>query len=256
MGPLDLEVWSNHFEYHALRPSDAARDTSDCLKPDEWRLIANSIATVQLGEQVAGPELLGATERFARTKRIAHLARIIELLIHEELRHVSLLHAFMRSHWIPTKRSGWSYPLSGYVRGLAGLHWQVSMLISAELAGIVYYRALESVTDCQRLRLLCRVIVSDKLAHVGFESELLATLRADRPASLQALMRLAHRTFLMSAAGVVWWTHRPVLRRAGHGARSFVRSCLAQYEFYMEPIREPTAVTAAGGRAARSFSPN
>jgi hypothetical protein len=254
MDPGDLEVWSNHFEYHALRPSVVAQDTPDSLKPGELRLIAKSIATVQLGEQAAGPELLRAAERFAQTKRIAHLARITELLIHEELRHGSLLHVFMRNHWIPTKRSGWSYPRFGYIRGLAGLHWQVSMLISAELAGIVYYRALESVTDCQRLRLLCRVIVSDKLAHVGFESELLATLRADRAASLQALTRLAHRIFFTSAAVVVWWTHRPVLRRAGHSARSFLRACLAQYEFYMEPTRVPAVITAAGGRAGWSLS--
>ena len=242
MGPADLEVWSNHFEYHALRPSDVAQDASDCLSRDEFRLIANSIATVQLGEQAAGPELLRATERFAETKRVAHLARIIELLIHEELRHGSLLHVFMRHHWIPMKRSGWSYRLSGYIRGLTGLHWQLCMLISAELMGIVYYRALESVTDCERLRLLCRVIVSDKLAHVGFESQLLATLRADYPASLQPIIRSAHLAFFTGAAAVVWWTHRSVLLRAGHGARSFLRSCLAQYAFYMEPNRLPVAV--------------
>jgi len=245
MGPVDLEVWSNHFEYHALRPSDVAQDTSDSLTPEELRLIANSLGTVQLGEQAAGPELLRATERFAQTNGIAHLARIIELLIHEELRHASLLHIFMRDHWIPMKRSGWSYPLSGYLRGLAGLHWQLSMLISAELTGIVYYRALESVTDCQRLRLLCRGVVSDKLAHVGFESELLAMLRADRPASLQALVRSVHRAFFTSAAVIVWWTHRPLLHRAGHSARSFVRSCLAQYEFYMEPARVSVAITSS-----------
>ena len=245
MGPVDLEVWSNHFEYHALRPSDVAQGVSDCLTSDELRLIANSIATVQRGEQAAGPELLLATERFAQTQRIAHLARIIELLIHEELRHGSLLHVFMRNHWMPMKRSGWSYPLSGYLRGLAGLHWQLSMLVSAELTGIVYYRALESATDCQRLRLLCRIIVSDKLAHVGFESELLAAQRADRSASLQAFMRSAHRAFFTCAAVVVWWTHRPVLARAGHSARSFLRSCLAQYEFYMEPTRVSVAITSS-----------
>lgn len=245
MGPGDLEVWSNHFEYHALRPGDVAQDTHDCLKPEELRLIASSIASVQLGERSAGPELLRAAERFAQAKRIAHLVRIIELLIHEELRHGSLLHAFMRNHWIPMKRSGWTYPLSGYIRGLAGLQGQLSMLVSAELAGLVYYRALETVTDCQRLRFLCRVVVSDKLAHVGFESELLAALRADWPASLRALMRLTHRAFFTVVAVVVWWSHRPVLHRAGHGVRSFLRACLAQYEFYMEPTRAPVAVTSS-----------
>ena len=48
-------------------------------------------------------------------------------------------------------------------------------------------------------------------------------------------MRLAHRTFIAGAAAVVWLTHRAVLRRAGYNLRSFLRSCLAQYAFYLEP---------------------
>jgi hypothetical protein len=100
----------------------------------------------------------------------------------------------------------------------------------------VYYRALEAGTDCQRLRLLCRTFVSDELAHVGFESQLLLWLRAGRPAPLQTLMRSAHRGFLMGTAGVVWLTHRSVLRQAGYGARSFLRVCLSQYAFHLEPV--------------------
>ena len=34
------------------------------------------------------------------------------------------------------------------------------------------------VTDCVRLRALCRIIVSDELAHVGFESQLLLSMQA------------------------------------------------------------------------------
>ena len=52
---------------------------------------------------------------------------------------------------------------------------------------------------------------------------------------LRALMRLAHRTFFLATAAVVWLTHRPVLRCAGYDAASFLRSCLAQYAFYLEP---------------------
>jgi hypothetical protein len=242
MGPGDLEVWSNHFEYHAQRPSDVPQGISDCLTRNELELITGSIASVQLSGQAAGPDLLDATERFAQTKRIPHLARVMELLIHEELRHASLLCAFMRDHWVPLKRSGWAYPLLGYIRRSAGLHWQLSSLFSAELVGIVYFRSLESVTDCQRLRLLCRVIVSDKLAHVGFESELLAMLRAGRAAPLYFFTRPAHRIFFVCTALMVWLVHRRVLHRAGHNARSFLHRCLAQYDFYRGPTQVRTSV--------------
>jgi hypothetical protein len=235
MGAGDLEIWLNHFEHHALHPRCAARGLSDVLRADERELIASSIATFQLGERSEGRTLLRAAECFGREKQVPHLLRIVELLIREEQRHASLLRAFMQDHRMPLKKSDWTDRIFRLVRRLAGLRLHVSVLVCAELIGNVYYRALESVTDCERLQVLCRTIVSDELAHVGLESQLLFTLRAKRAPWLRALMRPAHRMFFASTAAVVWLTHRSVLRKAGHNGRSFLHSCQAQYKFYLEP---------------------
>jgi hypothetical protein len=235
MGAGEFEIWLNHFEHHARHPRCVARGLSDVLRRDERELIASSIATFQLGEQSEGRTLLRTAECFAREKQVPPLLRIIELLIREEQRHASLLRAFMQDHRMPLKRTDWTDRSFRFVRRLAGLQLYVSVLICAELIGNVYYRALESVTDCERLQVLCRTIVSDELAHVGFESQLLFTLRAGRAPRVRALMRTAHRLFFASGAAVVWLTHRSVLRRAGHSGRSFLRSCQAQYKFYLEP---------------------
>jgi hypothetical protein len=234
MGAGDFEIWLNHFEHHALHRCCVPHGLSDILRPDERELIASSIATFQLGEQSEGRTLLRAAERFA-AGQVPHLLRIIELLIREEQRHAALLRVFMQDHQMPLKRTDWTDRIFRLVRRLAGLQLYVSVLICAELIGNVYYRALESVTDCERLQVLCRSIVADELAHVGFESQLLFTLRAERAARLRALTRPAHRIFFASTAAVVWLTHRSVLRRAGHSGRSFLRSCQAQYIFYLEP---------------------
>jgi hypothetical protein len=239
----DLEIWLNHFEHHALHPRRVPDGLRDVLRPDELRVIAASIATFQLGEQSEGRGLLRAAERFAHAQQIPSLARIIELLILEEHRHASLLRAFMQDHGMPLKRTDWTDRVFRHIRRLAGLQQYLTVLISAELIGNVYYRALESVTDCERLQVLCRTIVSDELAHVGFESQLLFTLRAGRAGPLRALMRSAHRIFFVSTATVVWLTHRSVLRRAGHSAGSFLRSCVAQYVFYLAPAGVRVAVT-------------
>jgi len=248
MSPLDLEIWLNHFKHHALHPTRIPQGLSDVMRTDERKLIATSIATFQLGEQSDGRTLLRAAERFARVRDLPCLVRVIELLIREEQRHALLLRAFMQDHGIALKRTDWTDRAFRRIRRLAGrrpagLQLYLHVLISAELIGIVYYRALDSATDCQRLRALCRTIVSDELAHVGFESQLLSALRAGRAAPVQALMRSAHRIFFAGTAAVVWMTHRSVLRRAGHGARTFLRCCMAQYSFYLEPTA--TAATAA-----------
>jgi hypothetical protein len=231
----ELAVWLSHFEYHGQRPRRVPSDVPDLLNPAERGLIAGSIATFQLGEQSEGATLQRAAERFARIHRQPSLARIVQLFIAEERHHAALLRDFMQDHGIALKGRDWTEREFRRVRRLAGLEHYLHVLISAELIGILYYRALEAATSCQRLKLLCRTLVCDELAHVGFESQLLLALRAGRPAAVRALQRAGHRMFLVATASVVWLTQRAVLRHAGYIARSFRRACLSQYAFYLEP---------------------
>lgn len=181
MLPVDFEIWLNHFEHQARHPR-CVSGLQDLLRPDERRLIAGSIATFQLGEQSEGRALLRAAQRFAEAGQIPALPRIFELFVREEQGHAALLRAFMEDNHIALKSSDWTDRVFRRVRRLAGLELYLHVLISAELIGIVFYRALEAATGCRRLRLLCRVLVSDELAHVGFESQLLLALRTSRAA--------------------------------------------------------------------------
>ena len=251
MSPVDFEIWLNHFEHHSHHPRCVPHGLPDRLRPDERQLIANSIATFQLGEQSEGRTLLHAAQRFARARRVPALVRITELFIREEQRHAALLRAFMAEHHIALKRTDWTDRIFRRVRRLAGLELYLYILISAELIGIAYYRALEAATGCRRLMALCRVLVSDELAHVGFESQLLLELRARRAAPLHAVIRAAHRAFFVGTAGIVWLNHRSVLRKGGYGARSFLRVCLSQYAFYLDPVNVTLTVSLKSARSRR-----
>ncbi|MDE2137371.1 MAG: hypothetical protein KGJ68_08040 [Gammaproteobacteria bacterium] len=232
---VDLRIWLNHFEYHAEHPRRVPWGLPDLLTAEERRLIAPSIATFQLGEQSQGATLQAAAERFAQAEGLSTLPRIVGLFIREEQRHATLLRYFMADHAIPLKRRHWSDSVFRRLRRLAGFELYLYVLLCAELIGKVYYRALEAATGCQRLKGICRIMVCEELAHIGFESELLLALRARRPAPVRLALRLAHRALVAGAACAVWLSHRAVLRRAGYGPRSFLRSCLAHYAFYLEP---------------------
>ena len=246
MSPDDLKIWLNHFEYHAERPRCIAPELADVLRPEERELIANSLATFQLGEQSEGSTLLRAAVRCARKRELPALARIMELFVREEQRHASLLRSFMEDHRIPLKSSHWTDRVFRRIRRLAGLELYVCVLITAELIGNVYYRILASATGCQRLEVLCRTLAADELVHVAFESELLNALRASRAAWLRMLMRSTHRAFFAGTASVVWFTHRALLRHSGYEARTFLRLCLAQYAFYVEPVSLPVSSSVSG----------
>jgi hypothetical protein len=245
MSPDDLEIWLNHFEYHAQRPRRMPPGLPDRLEPEERRLISSSIATFQLGEQSEGSALLRAAQRFAAAHQVPSLVRITELFIREEQRHAALLRDFMVDHEIALKSTDWTDGAFRRLRRLAGWELYLHVLICAELIGNVYYRALESATGCQRLKILCRTVVSEELAHVGFESQALLAMRARRPAALRVLMSGMHRAFFAGTATIVWLTHGSLLRHCGYNARSFLRACLAQYAFYLEPVR---ALLAAASR--------
>jgi hypothetical protein len=242
----DLDIWHNHLEYHAQHPRCVPAGLSDVLKPEERRLIASSIATFQLGEQSEGTVLLQAAQRFAQAHDIPALGRITELFIREEQRHAALLRAFMEDHGIALKQTDWTDFVFCCLRRFGGLESRLYILITAELIGNIYYRALEAATGCQRLKVLCRTLVADELAHVGFESQLLLALRARKPTAIQVGIRLLHRMFFTGAACVVYLTHRAVLRSAGYGVRSFLHACMTQYAFYMEPpVTSPRIRSAA-----------
>src|SRR5215469_5262373 len=195
MASDELRIWLNHFEYHAEHPRRVPPGLPDLLTHAERGLIASSIATFQLGEQSEGATLARAARRFAHAHDLPALVRIVELFIREEQRHAALLQRFMEDHRIPLKRRDWTDWAFRSIRSLAGFELYLHVLISAELIGKVYYRALEAATGCQRLKVLCRIMVCEELAHIGFESQLLIALRAPRPAAVRSALLLVHRTF-------------------------------------------------------------
>jgi hypothetical protein len=231
----NLKVWLSHFEYHAEHPRRIQESVPNVLTVTERHVIASSIATFQLGEQSSGGNLLRAAYRFAQKHDAGEVARITELLIREEQQHAALLRSFMAAHGIPTRQHHWTDRVFRRLRKLAELELALGILLSAELIGNVYYRALEVATNCQRLRLLCRMLVADELAHVGFESDLLLSMRARKAAPVRFVIDFAHRTFFIGTAMVVWATHRAVLKRAGYGMFGFLKACRVQYAFYLQP---------------------
>jgi hypothetical protein len=237
----DLRIWLNHFEYHAERRPSVPEGVSNRLSAAERALIADSIATFQLGEQSDGHEFLTAAWRFGKLYDLPELARITELFIREEQHHAALLGEFMDAHQIPRKRHDWTNTAFRTLRQMGDYEMYLSVLVTAELIGNVYYRALGAATQCQHLRALCRLLVADHLAHVAFQSDMLLALRAQRLCAVREVVAATHRSFFLSSALVVWRMHEPVLRTAGYTLRQFVRACDAQFVFYLSAPARPAA---------------
>jgi hypothetical protein len=252
----DLPVWLAHFRSQAAHPRQLPTTLDDTLTGRERRLIAASIATFQLGESSAGTQLRRAVLSHCQSRADHPLVEIFDLFIAEEQRHARLLGEFMQDHEIAALARSTTDQVFRGLRHLGGLQARLRILVAAEIIGIVYYRALEVVTECRRLRILCRTLVADELAHVAFESQLLAAMQEGRPGGVKWLRGAWGQCVLWAATLAVWATHRRVLKSAGYGPLLFLRDCRSQYAFYLKwpPALRQRRLRAswAGNEAKRS----
>jgi|HubBroStandDraft_4_1064222.scaffolds.fasta_scaffold144875_1 hypothetical protein len=230
----DLPVWLAHFRSQAAHPRQVPSTLADTLTGRERRLIAASIATFQLGESSPGLNLRGAVRRHCQAAADQPFVEIFDLFIAEEQRHARLLGEFMQDHEIAHRESALTDQTFRALRRLGGLPARIRILVTAEIIGIVYYRALEVVTDCRRLQILCRTLVADELVHVAFESQLLLAMRSNKSGLSKLLAQAWEQCLLSAAAAMVWITHRRVLQAAGYGPALFLRDCRSQYAFYLK----------------------
>lgn len=248
----DLPVWLAHFRGQAAHPRQVPATLDDTLSGRERRLIEGPIATFQLGESSDGAQLRQAVQGYCAQPQSPDLVEIFDLFIAEEQRHARLLGEFMQDHAIAPRERAVTDQAFRRLRRLGGLEARLRLLLTAEIIGIVFYRALEVVTDCRRLQILCRTLVADELVHVAFESQLLLAMKNGRGALTRLLLGAWEQALLTAAVLVVWATHRRVLKCAGYGPLLFLRDCRSQYAFY---LRWPPAPSRRA-RAARSLSPH
>jgi hypothetical protein len=226
---FDWGYWLNEFEGRVPRLVVARVPRNSVLTSDERARIADSIGAFQLGEQSEGRTLLRFAREFGARHACPELGRVTELFIREEQHHAAQLREFMLAHGIVLKERNWTDSIFRRIRRLAGFETAVTILVTAEMVGFVYYRALARATQNSYLRTICRQMCADEAIHLRYEAQLLRTLRGQRPRWRRAGVELAHRTLLAIAARVVFREHRSVLEFAGYDLRGFRRDCTALY---------------------------
>ena len=102
----------------------------------------------------------------------------------------------------------------------------ITVLITAELIALVYYRALQACTQSQVLIAICRRILEEEAAHTRYESELLRFVRERRTGFLRHVPEALHRILYAGTIVVVYVDHRHVLRQGGYRLFAFLVSML------------------------------
>lgn len=248
---FDWNYWLEIFTARAPQLTIRQPGRDDWLSDEECARIAGSIATFQLGEQSEGRALLRFAEKFALRHGIAALPAVTALFIKEEQHHAAQLREFMLANGIRLKQRSWTDSIFRVLRKLAGFEAAVTVLVTAEMIGFVYYRALARATESRCLKAICRGMCADESLHLRYETQLLTTLRGERGPLLRRLVDRGHRALLTVSALIVYLDHRRVLKHVGYHPRSFVRDCRAVYRMVMHNrLYRPRTRDVAGSAAS------
>ena len=139
----------------------------------------------------------------------------LDIFIKEEQQHSRYLAAFMESQSIPLLQRHWVDTVFRRLRGLAGLELSLTVLVTAELIAVPYYRALRGATSSPILKMICTRILEDESNHLKFQASMLARVAPARPAAVHGSLSELHRLFLLGTILVVWIEHRAVFEAAG-----------------------------------------
>ncbi len=234
-----LSLWLDYFKRNAASESHIPWREKETLSDVEQNRISTSIATFQLGENSEGTHLQKRANDYGLSWDRAELGEVTRLFIKEEQHHAALLARFMKAHNIALKPKQWTDGVFRKLRHMANYEMMLSILITAELIALVYYRALQQQSGSIVLRCICRKILCDERAHVEFESSILRKFHRQPSRIRSFLLRLGHQCLYAGVVTVVYAEHRQVLRAGEYSFVSYWRSCWHEYKVYLGKNRLP-----------------
>lgn len=247
-GCAESRKWLSHFSRRSMTALHVSRRVSVQLTAKELSIVTKSIQQFQLGEGSRGQRLLQRGRKYGRAVNDPYFADALDLFIKEEQQHSRYLDAFLESQSIPVVSRNWVDTIFRRLRGLAGLELSLTVLVTAEIIAVPYYRALRSATGSAILKMICTRILEDEANHLKFQASMLARVRAARLGLLQHALSATHRLFLLGTLAVVWREHRAVLKAGNYDLQRFRREAVFEFFCWDLSCRELSAgVRSASG---------
>ena len=223
-------AWLDYFNTNGKNLLPIPWDSPHSLSSHERAILDRSLKIFQLGESSEGHYLMKAARAYFAHSGDAVFIEVLKLFIFEEQRHARDLARFMKQHHMLPIRTHWADTAFRKLRRLLNLEMSLTVLLTAEIVGLLYSRALSEVTQSPVLQQLSRQIRHDEQEHIRFQSVMLGKLRQKRSPWLLALICGIHKLFLRATLGVVWLDHAPVFRAGGYSFRRFCSEACFELE--------------------------
>lgn len=214
---MDFSAWRFYFEKNRNHFSHINWNEGILLTDHEKKTVQLSLQKFQRGEHSEGKHFL----KFAISLNDKEYLETVKLFIKEEQDHAAVLGKFMLLNAIPRLEKDWVDRTFRFLRKLAGLEGTVTVLLTAEIIAMVYYKALANTTGSVLLKELCRQVLKDEIRHLEFQSYALRVIYSNKTVLKIKFSRLLHTILMAGTIVVVWFDHRKVLKAGGYSFTEF-----------------------------------
>jgi hypothetical protein len=216
---MDAKRWVKAFEANLEHRREPDWSVRCDLPAGAKRDLGRSLSHFQLGESGGGTFLLRGANARAATAGDPAYPRALQLFIAEENEHARLLSRLCERYGAPLTTEHWTHFLFHHLRQVAGIDFELMVLVAAELIGNAYYETLVAHMQDEPLLQAVRLILRDEALHCQFHLDRLTDALAGRGHLSRCFFAASFRTLFEAALAVAWHDHARGVRAAG-GSRA------------------------------------
>ena len=241
---MNSSYWLTYFRNNRLNRPDPHWHLPSAGDAAATSVLARSLSHFQLGESGEGRCLLAHARRAYRDD--PDYCEALALFIEEEQEHARLLARLVGRFGGQLIRGHWTHAIFRTLRRALGVHFEIEVLVIAELVGTAYYQLLHTRTRDLVLGQVCEIVLRDEAQHVAFHAARFADAQSTWMPLKRALWAAQFRCLFLGASSVAWLDHDPALCEIGAQPREFFQHAWSGMENFLGELKaKPQPVTSA-----------
>ena len=139
----------------------------------------------------------------------------LELFVKEEAEHARLLARLVQRLGGRLVKRHWTHRLFKLARRAGGFHFEIQMLLTAEIVGTAYYEMIDRAVQDAPLNAAIGLMLRDEASHLAFHLDRLKMSRRDWLPLERDGWELQFQTLVVAAVRTAWLDHGRCLRELG-----------------------------------------
>ena len=139
----------------------------------------------------------------------------------EEAEHARLLACLVQRLGGKLVRRHWTHRLFKLARRAGGFHFEIQMLLTAEIVGTAYYEMIDRSVRDEPLNRALGLMLRDEAAHVAFHLDRMKTRWRDWLPVERLAWELQFQALVLLAVRAAWLDHGACLRSLGCNREDF-----------------------------------